>query len=139
MLELLRRIDPDVFAACLTVFGSLVVTCATISYNNKVKFFESYFLKKCEAYSQYLTHLTEFYLRNKPEVTYSQFLTSRYIAEMFCTDSAVGLVKELDKLFKQYKGCKKTGEAIPDELVNAINETITAFRKDVHQCRRFRF
>ncbi len=118
---------PDIIAAIIAGLSSLIVGCITFYKTQRLRFFDVYFNRKSEAYSEYIRAAIHYIETNEGfESVYFNF----HVAKMYCSKEALKELDELSKIIVR-KDIK--------EFVVTLDKATEIFRKDLQSCRKHKF
>lgn len=120
----------DVICCCFTCIFSLIVAAFTFCKTKKLNFFNVYFEKKTNAYNEFLDAISHLPYDGGKETP--QFVAALHKITLYASDEALGHCIALAEALKSIPQTHQYDSQM-------LREAIYSFRKDIDDCKKFRF
>lgn len=125
--------NKDILLCCITGIVSVAIAGFTYYQTKKLTFFNVYFENKVKAYNEFFDNLAKVPLHTSLEDG-RQIISSIHKVSLYASEEASEYCL---KLFEVFLNIKKMDENDSYDIV--LGQAIEAFRKDIDNCKKFKF
>lgn len=126
---------PDIFVAVIGLVSSVIAVCITYYKTKKLRFFDVYFENKVSSYNNFWIAVSE--IRENPQSSENRanLRIMLYQLGMFSNEDVFQKSQDLGGILLTYSA--EVG--LPVELEKRADDLMRAMRKDIDNCKKFRF
>ena len=129
----------NILICCLTVFSSLIVAFYAQYKTTKLKFFEVFYNNKISAYNSLFHTLSTIQVKGTADIQdHIQLLEAVYQVSLYSSQEAKEASAKLATVV-EYIDWRNFSQKDIDQLYRTFEESLFVFKKDIEQCKRFKF
>lgn len=125
----------EILVAVIGIFGSILAGCITYYKTKKLRFFDAYFENKVKAYNDFWIVVSELRENPRDSEIRGNLRTRLYCLGMFSSEDVFKKSQDFGAMLLTYS----TENGLSVELEKKADDLMKAMRKDIDNCKKFRF
>jgi hypothetical protein len=130
---IMELLNTDLIICCITFIGTFAIACYTHFQNSKLKFFDVYFKNKVEAYYNFIDAALKYSMKKSNS---DELLKASYKAKLFCNHKNEKTINEFISTINKFVYQQSISA---NEYNSQIQECLLSFKKDIEDCRKFKY